>query len=54
MKKNIAILRGGNSSEITISIKSAAVVYAHIDRELYTPFLVHIEGANWYVVKGDE
>ncbi len=54
MKKNIAILRGGNSSEITISIKSAAVVYALIDRELYTPFLVHIEGANWYVVKGDE
>jgi D-alanine-D-alanine ligase len=54
MKKNIAILRGGNSSEIAISIKSAAVVYKHIDRELYTPFIVHIEGAEWHVVAGDE
>ena len=54
MKKNIAILRGGNSSESTISIKSAAVVYKHIDRNLYTPFLVHIEGADWYVVDGTE
>ena len=54
MKKNIAILRGGNSSESTISIKSAAVVYKHIDRNLYTPFLVHIEGTDWYVVDGTE
>ena len=54
MKKNIAILRGGNSSEITISIKSAALVYQHIDSELYNPFLVHIEGTDWYVVDGTE
>ena len=51
MKKNIAILRGGDSSEITISIKSADVVYKHIDTEQYTPYLVHIEGDNWSVIK---
>ena len=54
MKKNIAILRGGNSSESTISIKSAAVVYAHIDTELYSPFLVHIQRTDWYVVQGEK
>ena len=54
MKRNIAILRGGNSSESTISIKSAAVVYKHIDCNLYTPFLVHIDGTDWYVVDGTE
>ena len=52
MKKNIAILRGGDSSEIAISIKSADVVYKHIDTEQYTPYLVHIEGKNWSVSKG--
>jgi len=50
MKKNIAILRGGDSSEIAISIKSADVVYKHIDTEQYTPYLVHIEGTNWSVI----
>tara|TARA_B100000795_G_scaffold125751_1_gene93834 strand:- start:3159 stop:4136 length:978 start_codon:yes stop_codon:yes gene_type:complete len=52
MKKNIAILRGGNSSESIISIKSAAVVYANINTDLYSPFLVHIQGTEWYVVQG--
>ena len=51
MKKNIAILRGGNSSESIISIKSAAVVYANINTDLYSPFLVHIQGTEWYVVQ---
>lgn len=54
MKKNIAILRGGNSSESIISIKSAAVVYANINTDLYTPFLVHIQRTEWYVVQGSE
>ena len=52
MKKNIAILRGGNSSESIISIKSAAVVYANINTDLYSPFLVHIQGTEWYVLQG--
>ncbi|MDG1395019.1 MAG: D-alanine--D-alanine ligase [Flavobacteriales bacterium] len=49
MKKNIAILRGGNSSEIAISIKSADLVYKNIDTEFYVPFIVHIEGLDWFV-----
>jgi D-alanine-D-alanine ligase len=54
MKKNIAILRGGNSSEIAVSVKSAAVVYKNIDSDLYQPFIVHIEGENWFVLVGTE
>jgi len=49
MKKNIAILRGGDSSEIAISLKSANVVYQHVDTHKFTPYLVHIEGADWHV-----
>ena len=54
MKKNIAILQGGDSSEIAISIKSAAVVYKHIDIGLYNPYNVHIEGIEWYVIHNGE
>lgn len=54
MKKNIAILRGGNSSEIDISIKSADVVYKHIDTTLYQPYLIHIEADDWYALNGTE
>lgn len=49
MKKNIAILRGGNSSEKIVSIKSADVVYNYIDKEKYNVFIVHIEKQNWQV-----
>jgi D-alanine-D-alanine ligase len=54
MKKNIAILRGGNSSEIDISLKSAEVVYQHIDTKKFTPHLVHIEGSDWHVLQENE
>jgi len=50
MKKNIAILRGGDSSEIAISLKSADVVFQHIDTDKYTPYRVHMEGTNWHVI----
>lgn len=49
MKKNIAIVRGGNSSEIAISIKSADLVYKNIDTNYYVPYIVHIEGLDWFV-----
>ena len=48
MKKKIAILRGGDSSEIDISLKSADVVYQHIDIKKFSPYLVHIEGSDWH------
>jgi D-alanine-D-alanine ligase len=47
MKKNIAIVMGGFSSEVNISLKSGNVVYNHLDKEKYTPFRVHILKEKW-------
>jgi D-alanine-D-alanine ligase len=47
MKKNIAIVMGGYSSEVNISLKSGNVVYNHLDREKYTLFRVHILKEKW-------
>ncbi len=53
MKKNIAILMGGYSSEFDISIQSGNVVYKHLDRDKYHPFRVHIAKDGWYYVTDD-
>ncbi|MGG8496609.1 D-alanine--D-alanine ligase [Tenacibaculum sp. TC6] len=50
MKKNIAIVMGGYSSEVEISLQSGAVVYKHLDKEKYTPYSVHILPNKWVVV----
>ncbi|QNM84160.1 D-alanine--D-alanine ligase [Polaribacter pectinis] len=47
MKKNIAIVMGGYSSEVNISLKSGNVVYNHLDKEKYNSFRVHILKEKW-------
>ena len=42
MKKNIAIIMGGYSSEVEISLKSGAVVHKNISKEVYNTYQVHI------------
>ncbi|UGU16806.1 D-alanine--D-alanine ligase [Sinomicrobium kalidii] len=54
MKKNIAILMGGYSSEYEISLKSGNVVYRHLNREVYNPFRIHIFRDKWVYVNNDE
>lgn len=49
MKKNIAIITGGDSSELVISLKSADQVREHLDRDLYNPWTVYIRGQDWHV-----
>lgn len=54
MKKNIAIVMGGYSSEAEISLKSGQVVYENLDREKYLPHRVHILKDKWvYVDEAD-
>ncbi len=48
--KNIAIIMGGYSSEIEISLKSGAVAYQNINRNKYNPFRVHILKNKWVVL----
>jgi D-alanine-D-alanine ligase len=47
MKKNIAIIMGGYSSEVHISIKSGNVVYNYLNKEKYVPFRVLILKEKW-------
>jgi D-alanine-D-alanine ligase len=50
MKKIIAIVMGGFSSEVAISLKSGNVVYKHLDTEKYLAFRVHILKEKWVVL----
>ncbi|WP_440066906.1 D-alanine--D-alanine ligase [Tenacibaculum discolor] len=54
MKKNIAIIMGGYSSEVGISLKSGNVVYKHIDKEKYNAFKVHILENKWVYVDDND
>lgn len=53
MKKNIAIVTGGNSSETVVSVESARQVMADLDKNLYNPYLIYIEGLNWHIKTPD-
>ncbi|MEJ2584677.1 MAG: D-alanine--D-alanine ligase [Robiginitalea sp.] len=54
MKKNIAIVMGGYSSEYDISLKSGNTAYTRLDRDLYTPYRVLIDQEKWVVLDADE
>ncbi|CAL2082398.1 D-alanine--D-alanine ligase [Tenacibaculum sp. 190524A02b] len=51
MKKNIAVVMGGYSSEVEISLQSGTVVFNHINKDIYTPYKVHILPEKWVVVE---
>jgi D-alanine-D-alanine ligase len=50
MKKNIAIIMGGYSSEVAISLTSGSVVHNHLDRTKYNPYSIHILKEKWVYV----
>ncbi|NOR27062.1 MAG: D-alanine--D-alanine ligase [Lutibacter sp.] len=54
MKKNIAIIMGGYSSEAEISLKSGAVVSQNISKEVYNTYNVHILKNKWVVVDNEK
>ncbi|MEM8965340.1 MAG: D-alanine--D-alanine ligase [Bacteroidota bacterium] len=49
MKKNIAVVAGGSSSEYVISMKSAGLIMDCIDASRFNPYLVVMEKDQWYV-----
>ena len=51
--KRIAVTCGGFSGEADISRKSAAMVVKHMDRNRFTPTLVHIERDGWFAESED-
>ncbi|MCD4834278.1 MAG: D-alanine--D-alanine ligase [Bacteroidales bacterium] len=53
MKKNIAVVAGGNSSEYVISINSANQIAKVLDKEKYKVYTVNVKGTEW-IVKSEE
>jgi len=49
MKKNIAIVAGGDSSEYVVSINSAKQVEQWVDKDRYNVYTVHLKGTEWIV-----
>lgn len=49
MKRNIAIVCGGDSSEHDVSLRSAQGLYSFFDKERYNIYVVEIKGLDWHV-----
>lgn len=49
MKKTIAIVAGGGSSEHQVSMRSAAGISSWLDRELFEPYIVEMKKNGWEV-----
>ena len=49
MKRTIAIVAGGDSSEHDVSLHSAAGLMTFMDREKYDCYVVEIKGTDWHV-----
>jgi D-alanine-D-alanine ligase len=54
MKKRIALIYGGDSSEFEVSVKSGKHIAKHIDRERFEVFEVLMKGADWRVICEDD
>jgi len=49
LKRNIAIVCGGDSSEHDVSMRSAQGLYSFFDKERYNVYIVDIKGQDWHV-----
>ena len=49
IKRNIAIVCGGDSSEHDVSIRSAQGLYSFFDKERYNVYVVDVKGQDWHV-----
>ena len=53
MKRKIAIVAGGDSSEWVVSLRSAAGIFSFIDGDKYDKYIVTIVGQKWEVELAD-
>ncbi len=53
MKRIIAIIVGGDSSEFPVSLRSAQGIYSFIDKERYEVYIVEMKGLCWEVALPD-
>ena len=48
MKKKIALVTGGYSGEAVISYRSAATIYAHLDKTRYDVYKIDVTPSGWF------
>ena len=48
LKRNIAIVCGGDSSEHDVSLRSARGLYSFFDKERYNVYIVDVKGRDWH------
>ncbi len=53
IKRNIAIVCGGDSSEHDVSMRSAQGLYSFFDKEKYNIYVVDVKGQDWHVNLAD-
>ena len=53
MKRTIAIVCGGDSSEHDVSLRSAQGLYSFFDKERYNVYVVEMKGTDWQVFLHD-
>ena len=53
LKRTIAIVCGGDSSEHDVSLRSAQGLYSFFDKERYDVYIVDIKGQDWHVELSD-
>ena len=49
LKRNIAIVCGGDSSEHDVSLRSAQGLFSFFDKERYNVYIVDVKGVDWQV-----
>jgi D-alanine-D-alanine ligase len=54
MKKNIAVIYGGDSSEFEVSVRSGENVFNAIDSTIYNVWKVQLKGLKWDVYKNGQ
>ena len=53
MKRKIAIIAGGDSSEHEVSLRSASGIYSFMDKERYDCTIVVFNGKDWVAIPND-
>lgn len=53
MKKVIAIVAGGDSSEHDVSLRSAQGIYSFINKDIYDCYIIELTGLNWEAILPD-
>lgn len=53
LKRTVAIVCGGDSSEHDVSLRSAQGLYSFFDKERYDVYIVDVKGQDWHVDLGN-